>query len=140
MTQWSPVNFSSESLSQPQMQQLATNQQWLFENMSKIRYSVGSVTRDSGLKVLVGKNYFPSTTERNYTTGSVSFGSYFAQGSRVVVISGVEARDPGNRYKVVVRGRSDADVDHQGFDYIISADTYSTLPIGGYVCWMAVGW
>lgn len=140
-TPYRPVSFTNEQPTRTKMQQLANNQQWLFENMTRLRYAAYGLTRDSGLKILTGKTSFPVVRNRNYYYAQIYFGSFFSAGCKPLVIATVETTG-GNmhRSKVVVQSRAAGGIDNTGFTAIVSTESYRTVGSAGWINWFAIGY
>lgn len=118
---------------------MANNDQWLFENMPRIRYSASGLIRDQGIKMIVGKTPFPPQTDRNYAYLNINFGTFFTIGTKPIVIVTFEAQGGSmHRSKVVIQGRGQSELDHTGFTAIVTGDSYKSLA-AGWVHWQAVG-
>jgi len=143
-TPYKPVNFSSESLSQTKLQQLANNQQWLFENTPRVRYSASGLTRDSGTKILSGKiNY--GTSPGDAVEMLVYFGNFFTAGCNPNVVITVQTNGGWLRKFGTIRSLQGlaAPIDHTGF--IVHVTTHeravpANFEAGGWVHWQAVGY
>lgn len=136
-TPFRPVNFGTESLTSDKLQQLANNTQYLFDNASKVRYKLGALERESGVKILTGKATLPPQTDRNYGRVDVYFGNFFTSGCRPIVVAGVESGMV--RVQVSIKGHGDGSIDHTGFRGYVSSDYYKTLDQSTVVAWIAVG-
>jgi hypothetical protein len=128
-------------MTQEKLEQLASNQQYLFENISRVKYSAGGITREGGSKMIAGKSAFPALPTRSYLYLTINFGSYFTAGSRPVVLATLEAKGGSmHRAKVVIQGHlGTGEVNHAGFIAIVTGDTYKSLE-SGWIHWWAIGY
>jgi hypothetical protein len=144
-TPYKPVVFSSESLSQAKLQQLANNQQWLFENTPRTRYVGNGLTRDSSIKMMSGK-ISHGTAQVDYLDVPVYFGSFFTAGCRPIVVATVEGYTYGLRHYTQTRGLSNGEIDHTGFiAHVVSHELVNNTSTNwikgtGWVHWTAVGY
>lgn len=136
-----PVSWNSEPVTQQRLQQMANNMQWLYENNAKVRYSATSITRDNGVKVLVGKTAVPASAT-DYSDAVVYFGSYFTAGCQPIVTSVYADTAYGLRKFIVNRGLG-GPIDHRGFIGHVSSHEPQGIANdirGGWMHWMAVGY
>lgn len=139
---YKPVSFTSESINQQKLQQLAVNDQWLFENTARIRYSANGLVRDSGLKIISGRTMHAVEPGRNFTYQNVYFGSFFSAGCKPVVTASVEVGSHRmHRNKISLQSLSGpgSPLDHTGFMAIVSTEATNDL-VAGAIHWIAVGY
>lgn len=143
-TPYKPVAWNGEPISNAKLQQMADNDQWLFENSPRIRYSSSNnLVRDAGLKVLAGKTmYGTSSTSAVYT--DVYFGNFFSAGSHPVVVCTLETGTTLGRKQVTIAGFG-GEVDHVGFRAAIYVDGGvfdgpPTIEAAGWLNWHAIGY
>lgn len=135
-----PTSFTGEQITQQKLQQMANNDQWLFENSSRVRYNYG-VVRDSQVKIIAGKTPYPATTNDNIDV-YVYFGSFFSASCKPVVAASVE---PGlGTIGLSIAGLTfGAEMDYRGFRGHVYQDYYelrNSLQYAGWVHWIAVGY
>lgn len=139
-TDFQPISFNGEPLTNDKLNQMCNNEQYLFDRATKIRYSVNGLIRETGLKVLAGKTPFPARRDANFIYVNVSFGNFFTAGCHPVVTATVEATSGSlHRSKVVLQKQGSSDIDNAGFVAVVTGDTYAYLAVGGWVHWTAVG-
>lgn len=143
-TPYKPVSFTSESISQTKLQQMANNEQWLFENMAKMRYATQALTRDAGVRVISGKTPFGTTTGGASAIDThIYFGSFFTAGCKPVVTGMVETTGPHLRKLITIRGFG-GEVDHRGFVAHLSTQEFPGVPVNieasGWIHWQAIGY
>lgn len=141
---YKPVSFTSESISQYKLQQLANNSQWLFENSPRMRYLANGLRRDAGLKIIAGKSGYSARNSRA-TAVVVHFGSFFSAGCQPVVTCVVQAGGFWLRKYITVNSLNgiSAPIDHSGF--IAHITSYEDRPndhieAHGWVHWHAIGY
>lgn len=140
MTVYKQVSWNGEAISEAKLKQMVNNDQFLFENMPKVRYSVNGLVRDASLKMLVGKTPFPVRSTANFEYLTINFGSFFSQGSHPVVTATVETTGGSmHRSKVVVQGFG-GELNHTGFTAIITDDAHRSIATPGWIHWQAVGY
>ena len=121
---------------------MANNDQWLFENMSRIRYNNAGLIKDTSLKVIAGKTpYAANNTEEQNV--SVYFGSFFTAGCKPVVVCTAE-QVARQAILVEINGLS-GELDYRGFNaHIQDRDAIGLGGWGirnsGWVHWIAVGY
>lgn len=140
-TPYNPVSFNGEMITTQKMNQMANNDQWLFENSPRIRYNANGLVRDASLKVMAGKTPFTVNTATNYEYINVYFGSFFSAGCKPVVTATVEGFNAGaHRHHVVITGLTGGEIDNVGFVGVLAGEAYPTLTSGGFIHWQAVGY
>lgn len=138
-TPYQPTSWTSEPVTQAKLQQMSNNDQWLFENMPKIRYTNSGIIKDTGVKMIVGKTPFAASTI-NVTHVTVNFGNFFSPGCHPIVTAtieaGVNAASVARTHAVLFGNGNIA----TGFDAAIAGDTYRYISNGGWLHWQAVGY
>lgn len=136
-TPYKPVSWNGEPISNDKLKQMANNEQWLFENAARLRYSVNGLTRDAGIKVIVGKTpYTASSIQHVYL--DIYFGSFFSAASRPIVNCTVETTGLG-RKDVSITGFG-GELDYRGFRAAVYTDEAPVIDSNGWLHWMAVGY
>lgn len=138
-TPYKPVSWDSEIINAEKLATMASNDQWLFENTPRIRYSVAGIVKDGGLKFIAGKSAFPKIGTQNFTYVSVYFGSFFSANCKPSITTGLEGLVTIGRSAVTLQGFSGNEIDHTGFIACISNDAYTSVD-NGWVHWQAVGY
>lgn len=143
-TPYQPVSWNGETLSNSKLQQMTNNDQWLFENSARIRYSVNQITKDGGVKVMAGKSpYGISDTSAVYV--DVYFGGFFSAGCHVAVTASLETGTGLGRKQVTIVGFG-GEVDSRGFRAAVYTDEVRLdgsppkIETSGFVHWLAVGY
>jgi hypothetical protein len=137
------VSFTSESIPASKLQQLADNDNWLFENAPRLRYAVTDLTKEKGIKIIAGKTRYPATTGADWEDVYVYFGSFFTAGCKPIVTCVTADTEKGHRKFVNVRGLG-GELDHRGFIGHVTAHEPPGYPQyihgSGWLHWIAVGW
>lgn len=144
MNDFVPVSWNGEAVSTDKLNQMANNDQYLFDRAPRMRYTAGNLTRDTSLKMISGKTPYPANGNSWVQWVNIYFGSFFTAGCHPVVTATIEV--PGNKkmMHVVVFGFNNQEIDHTGF--IAAAwnqewpGAASFLDASGYVHWQAVGY
>jgi hypothetical protein len=139
-TPYKPISFTNEAVTQQKMIQLANNQQWLFENNPRMRYSVSGIIRDAGTKVIVGKSPFPFTPSSNFSYVPIYFGSFFTAGCKPVVVATAESANDGftHRAHVAIQGFG-GEINNIGFTAIVANEAWGRNG-PGWINWQAIGY
>lgn len=142
-TPYKPVSFTSESITQQKLQQMANNEEWLFENTPRLRYSTSGLTRDAGIKLISGKTPHAQVNAEHLDV-PVYFGSFFTGGCKPIVTATVEHNGGGGRRLATIRGHG-GEIDHRGFiAHVTTQEDYPgairNFNSGGWLHWMAVGY
>lgn len=141
-TPFKPVTWTTDVVTKQKLQDMSNNDQWLFENMPRIRYSSSGITKDTGVKIISGKTIFTVTNTKQSVT-SVQFGSFFTIGSRPTVTFSIQGTG-GHHHALqgvtqALAGRGE--IDHTGFLVVIStASTNFNISQPGWIHWTAVGY
>lgn len=91
---WAPL----DPVDVDKLQAMVSNDAWLRDNQARARYAANGVTRDEGIKILSGLILIPSG-KGNSKTKNVSFGSYFSEGCKPIVTTGIVS---GTQRKIFV--------------------------------------
>jgi hypothetical protein len=139
---YNPVTFTSESLTQAKFEQMANNEQWLFENMPRIRYNAAGIVRDAQVKIIAGKIPYAPGGDPDGVEVKVYFGSYFTAGCKPVVVSSSE--NVNTQALIVQLNGLGGEIDQRGFNAHIQ-DREPPSQGGwkiqsGWVHWIAIGW
>jgi hypothetical protein len=141
-TPYKPVTWNGEPITLLKLNQMANNDQFLFENTPRVRYSAMGLTRDTATKVLAGKTPYP-VSQADWVRVQIPFSSFFTAGCKPVVVATVESA--GDERRVVsthgIAGWGTA-IDNNGFEaHVWSAGSGSpAISQGGFINWTAVGY
>jgi len=92
----------NEDLDVDKLNAMTNNDQWLFENMPRARYS-GNVSKDSGVKILGTRKVIPPNSS-SMGSASVYFGNTFSAGCSPIVVASVVSTNWQRRFHCVVNG------------------------------------
>lgn len=140
-TPYRPVSWTDQNLSKEKLQQMANNEQWLFENNPKIRYNYsGAIIRDNGLKIIAGKSPFGTSGLDSIDTW-VYFGNFFSAACKPIVTAVVETGGFWLRKFITIRGIG-GEIDYRGF--LAHLTTHENVvdnrvEASGWIHWTAVG-
>lgn len=135
-TPYKPVSWNGEPISNAKLNQMCSNDQWLFENAARVRFNYGG-PRDAGVKIIAGKSPF-STSSLQHVWVDVYFGSFFSAGCKPSVMTQAETTGLG-RKDIHIVGFG-GEVDHRGFRAVVYTDEVQTIESPGWVHWQAVGY
>lgn len=143
-TPYKPVSWGNEYISSDKLNIMTSNDQWLYERTPTVYYNAyGIKKKTGGMKIAAGIVIFPANKKVSAATKNYYFGSFFAQGCRPVVTTGI-ATASGGRYHAIVRGHGGLAPDHRGvrFTLLANAATVKKSKIyhKTYVFWQAVGY
>lgn len=135
------TSFNDKSLTVDKLNQLANNDQWLFENSPRMRYNyLNTVVRDNGLKIIAGKTPW-GTTPGDALEVAVYFGSFFTASCRPIVNVTVETTGGWQRKYAIIRGLG-GEVDYRGFiAHMATHERWvaNNIEAPGWFHWTAVG-
>lgn len=145
-TSYRPVNWANEFISSDKLNQMAANDQYLFERTPTVYYNSSGVSkRTGGMKIMSGTVIFPINKRVSTLTKEVHFGSFFSQGCRPVVTTGM-CMTSGGRYNITVAslGNNSALPDHRGVRFRVIANPMNSkdnkVLHKVVVSWTAVGY
>jgi hypothetical protein len=144
MTQpYKPVSWTEEPMSVDKLNQMTNNDQWLFENTPRMRYSAYSLTKPSGLKILSTYAFIPRTLNRTLSR-NVYFGSFFSVGCQPILAVSPVSTGTQRRFFTAVNGIGRAVPDHTGATITLTASELNPkndkILHSVYVHVIAVGW
>lgn len=136
ITPYSPTYWSDdEPIYTRKLNQMSSNDQYLFEHLPGTRYQGYGLTRDEGVKIASGTLLFtPFTTMSERTQ---SFGAFFSSACKPIITTGVVA-NYGHLFPIV-RGLDDTIPDHRGFICRVNTLIGGTMTQNFYVTWHAIG-
>lgn len=141
-TPYKPVSWTGgEPTFGKKLATMANNEQWLFENTPRMRYSAHGVTRNEGIKVAAGiKMIVPNN--QNHHIATVDFGAFFSSACFPVVVVGGIINRQTVRCHTGARALSGLQIDSRGFEVIATADNTHVgdyVPSNFYIPWIALG-
>lgn len=123
------------------MDQLASNTQWLFDNMPRARYTAHGVRQNEGVKIAAGLCLIPAS-DMARANREVTFGDFFSVGCQPVVTTGIVATQ--RRIHATIDGIGQLHPDHRGFQVHIYMDIPNEennfIARNFYVSWHAIGY
>lgn len=142
MSEYQPFSWNGQPITDAKLNQMVQNTQYIFERSPQIRYAANGVTRDTAVKILVGKTPIPPSAASNKILQQVNFGSYFTAGCQPIVTATYESYGGGSqRARVTIAGLSTRLViDHIGFWAVVSQEDLPRRTENGFVHWQAVGY
>lgn len=125
------------------LNQMTSNDQYLYENSAKILYKAHGVTRTQGVKVASGIQTV-TPAEGVWTVQNVYFGSFFTVGARPVVVATLLHNNEGEHH-LSVHGIATQFPDHRGFEFALGSDRKSNSKPNKFtrtlwINWIAVGY
>jgi hypothetical protein len=131
------------------LNQMTNNDQYLFENLAKVRYKSNAITRDTSMKILALRSAYSATTARQVRM-DVYFDGFFSSGCSPVCVASAVTNSQ-KRLNVVVAGLGNGSLapDSRGAFLQIEAD--EIYPVGtdqlggmiygpGYIDMIAIGY
>jgi len=141
-TPYRPVAVNDKSLTKEKLQQMVNNEQWLFENSPRMRYTMhdGGLTRDNGAKILAGKALFGAST-KDWVERTIYFGNFFSAACKPIVQVTIETTGTHLRKLATARSIDGGEIDHRGFICHISAQERNAKVIEtwGLIHYTAIG-
>ncbi len=123
------------------MDQLGSNEQWLFENKPNVNYNAHGVRRATGIKIMSGITAFAQNTLNGVQTRPVYFSNFFSVGCQPIVTTGVVSFQL--RIWVIHNGFGVMFPDHRGMELAVAAVDYtlkSKIERPFWVTWIAMGY
>lgn len=138
-----PITFSTnEDIDEDTMNILASNDQWLYDNMPQGFYSVNGISKNTNLK-MAGGIITVGPTKAKTIYKEVGFGNFFSASSLPIVT----ATHTGNhRAFITIGGIGSGNIkpDNRGFSFNLTADpvtaTKNYFPNAINVHFIAFGW
>lgn len=120
-TPYKPTSWSvGEQITREKLNQMCSNEQWIFEKQPTITYDAHGIVRNSGIKMYTG---FLGFTASNgvHQERTVDFGTYFSVGCKpIVLLTPIMATQ--SRIMTMVRGLpGEYWPDHRGFTIVIDS-------------------
>lgn len=143
-TPYKPISWGNEYISSDKLNVMTSNDQYLFERTPTVYYnSYGVNKRTGGMKIAAGVVVIPSNRKKSAVSKNYNFGSFFAQGCKPIVTTGM-SMNSGGRYHIVIKGFGSMTPDHRGFrvNVIANEQTWKKTRINTriYVNFIAVGY
>jgi hypothetical protein len=143
VTSYKGVTWGDEMIATSKLNQMAQNDQWLFENSPQVTYKANGITRVKGIKIAAGR-VLCTKTGTNKESHTVNFGSFFTTGCSPIIVHSMlhygEVRVHWGHKGIGSRALPD----HTGFELLGSVDQYSLkvnfLTRNYYIDWIAIGY
>lgn len=121
-TPYKPTSWSlGEQITREKLNQMTSNDQYLFENQPNAFYNAHGIKKTTGLKIMVGYTYLKGGRSRHHES-QVFFGNFFSVGCLPIVIT-TPIIQKQSRIHHCVRGLPGTYwPDHRGFTAIIDTD------------------
>lgn len=137
---------TSETLTKEKLNQMAANDEWLFQNMPKAVYNAAGVKRAAGLKIMAGSSPYPAANA-DYARVVTNFGNYFSAGCKPVVVATVASGFSDRKYVMVQSLDGHEQIDHRGFVswvssyyWLVDGGKERSITRVGLVNWIAIGY
>lgn len=123
---------------------MTNNDQWLYENMPRMKFNTYGINRNTGLKMLSLIAIAPANKSL-WTSTTVNFGTFFSSGCKPVIVTGTQPTSGKWRYHTIIKGIGTYYPDHRGVEVHVGADYYgtstkNTVDSKVYVHIIAIGW
>lgn len=143
-TPYKPTTWGDEPVFTDKLNQMANNEQWLYENTPRMMFSAWGIKRTSGVKVLAGIAICQGN-QALWSPTSVNFGTFFSSGCKPVVVTGTQPTSSKWRYHTIIKGIGTYYPDHRGIEIHVGADYYgtstrNTVDSRVYVHYVVIGW
>jgi hypothetical protein len=140
-TPYKPMSFSEGALSLDDMQQMADNVQYVFENTPRMRYNYSGAAKNGQLRILAGTLMFPATKNTTQYQNAY-FGNFFSAGCKPIITTSLAVPAA---YNHSIRNLSGVALpDHRGFRAYVWNGGYDTknrrLSKASRVLYIAVGY
>ncbi len=143
ITPYRPISWNNdEPLFTDKLNQMTSNDQWLFENAPRAYYNAYNVKKTSGIKIAAGLAGFnPNGTPREHHI--VNFGTFFTPGARPIIATSL-GHDGEVRLHYGIKGIGTKFPDHRGFEFLGSVDHYNQklnkMQRRYYLHWIAISY
>lgn len=142
MTEYVPVSWSEEPVNIDKLQQMASNDQALFEMKPSTAIKHNGISRNKGMKILAGSQLFQPTNTWS-TNKNIYFGNYFSAGCYPVVSPAIYGAPQTATY-IHPKGLGGAQLpDHRGFAVYVRSNERSgfsgRLVRPFYIAYIGVG-
>lgn len=144
VTPFRAVNFQpNQLLTEDLLDQLASNQNYLFEMRASATWTGGSLRRAEGVRLISGRSLI-AATKRNYQGVTVGFGNYFSAGC-TPNITATPVSTSQRRYFITINGIGTLYPDNRGFQIYAFLDAQTPkkqnkIAKSFYVSWIAMGY
>lgn len=121
-TPYKPTSWSlGEQITREKLNQMTSNDQYLFENQPNAFYNAHGIKKTTGLKIMAGYTVIRGGKSRHYER-EVYFGNFFSVGCKPIIVTGLVIQKQ-SRIHCILRGlRGEYWPDHRGFTAVVDAD------------------
>lgn len=113
-TGYKPVQWNvGDNLTKERLNQMANNDQWLFDNLTRSDYQAFGVHRTAGIRIAAGTALIRTNT-KPWGFTDVHFGNFFSSGSTPIITTGVVSAHI-RRVFVTVEGFGQTQPTSEGF-------------------------
>lgn len=143
-TPYKPTSWAlGEQISKEKLNQMTSNDQYLFENQPNAFYNAHGIKKTTGLKIMAGMVFIKSGKGKHYTA-ECYFGNFFSVGCMPVIVTG-QTIQKQSRIHCITRGvQGSYWPDHRGFTAVVDSDELTTktnyFHYGVWVNYIAVGY
>ncbi|AXH66817.1 hypothetical protein SEA_STARPLATINUM_69 [Streptomyces phage StarPlatinum] len=125
-TPYKPTSWSlGEQITREKLNQMCSNDQYIFENQPVAFYNAHGIKKTSGLKIMGGYVYIKGGKGRHYEK-EVYFGNFFSVGCKPIVVTS-QVIQKQSRIHCIIRGvRGEYWPDHRGFTAVVDSDELSS--------------
>lgn len=143
-TPYKPTSWSiGEAVSRDKLNQMTSNDQYIFENQPNAFYNAHGIKKTSAIKIMAGYIWVGSGKSSHYER-DVYFGNFFSVGCKPVITT-AQVIQTQSRIHCVIRGLPGQYwPDHRGFRAVIDSDELNQknnyFHYGCYVYFIAIGY
>lgn len=141
-TPFRAVNFQpNQLLTEELLDQLATNQTWLYENTPRAVYTYGNLRRREGVRIVSGRALIGATKKDSAST-TVRFGNFFSANCNPNVTTGIVSAQQ-REFFCTIDGIGQMMPDNRGFQIHVSLNAKKKadkIARNIYVSWNAMGY
>lgn len=145
VTPFRAVNFQPDQLlTEELLDQLASNENYLYEMTPRAQYTYDGINTQSGIKLMSGRTLIAATKENHQAT-TVGFGNFFSSGSNPNVAVATVSNH-SRRFFVTIEGWGHTlAIDNRGFNVFVYLDAQTKkkndkIPRSFYISWIAMGY
>ena len=141
-TPFRAINFQpNQLLDESVMDQLASNQKWLFDNMPSALYEYNAIRRKEGVRIVAGRALIGATKDDNAKV-DVRFGNYFSASCNPIVTTGTVSNGQ-RKFFITIEGYGQLMPDNRGFRvtcWLAKELKTDVIRRNIYVTWQALGY
>ena len=120
------MNFQpSQLLDEAVLDQLATNETWLYENTPRAVYTLANIRRNEGVRIISGRALI-GATKKNNAVATVRFGNFFSSGCNPNITTGIVSANQ-RKFFVTIDGIGVTYPDNRGFNVHVYLDAPASV-------------